>query len=223
MHMEMNDKRIDEVLEFIWSEREQGRRSIEALLQIDEIASAGAERDTLNEMQGYGLVTVDGDEVELTARGEELSRFAIRRHRLAERLFSEVLDLEASLIEKTACDFEHSLSPVVTESICTLLGHPPTCPHGHRIPRGDCCEKASKTIEPLVRSLNELNIGEEGRIIFVESKSHARLDKLGSMGIVPGSIIRLHQKSPAYVIEIGETTLALDPDIVKEIHVKKAG
>jgi DtxR family Mn-dependent transcriptional regulator len=42
------------------------------------------------------------------------------------------------------------------------------------------------------------------------------------MGIMPGSTIRLHQKKPSYVIEIGETTLALDPEIASEIYVKKA-
>jgi DtxR family Mn-dependent transcriptional regulator len=75
---------------------------------------------------------------------------------------------------------------------------------------------------PLVVPLTELEIGEKGRIIFIVPKSHARLDKLGSLGLVPGSTIRIHQKRPAYVIEIGETTLGLDPEIVKEIYVKKA-
>ena len=220
--MKETDNRIEEVLEFIWSEREEGRDSIERLLKIEEVAESGAGPETLKEMETKGLVTITGDSLKLTRSGEELSRNAIRRHRLAERLLTSVLEIDPEIAEKTACDFEQTLSPLVTDSICTLLAHPPTCPHGLEIPRGDCCEATHKTIEPLVKSLKELEVGENGRIIFVLSNSHARLDRLSAMGIVPGSVIRLHQKSPAFVIEIGETTLALDPDIVGEIFVKKA-
>lgn len=221
--MKETDRQVEEVLEFIWSERENGRDSIAKLLDIGEVKESGADRATLNEMEEIGLLSVTGDTLKLTAKGEDLSMNAIRRHRLAERLLTSVLEIDPDIAEKTACDFEHSLSPLVTDSICTLLAHPPTCPHGHKIPRGDCCRATSRTVEPLVKSLKELAVGESGRIIFVLSKSHARLDRLGTMGIVPGSVIRLHQKSPAYVIEIGETTLALDPEIVSEIFVKKAG
>jgi DtxR family Mn-dependent transcriptional regulator len=221
--MKVTDDKIEEVLEFIWSEREEGRDSIERLLKIEEVVESGAGPETLKEMETAGLVSLKGDSVKLTRSGEDLSRNAIRRHRLAERLLTSVLELDPEIAEKTACDFEHSLSPLVTDSICTLLAHPPTCPHGLQIPRGECCEATHKTIEPLVKSLKELEVGESGRIIFVLSKSHARLDRLSTMGIVPGSVVRLHQKSPAFVIEIGETTLALDPDIVGEIYVKKAG
>lgn len=217
------DSKVEELLEFIWAEREAGRSSISKLLSIEEVVEAGANAQTLSGMAQEGLVMLEADKVELTARGEELSREAIRSHRLAERLLTDVLDVDPGEAERTACDFEHSLSPAVAESICTLLAHPPTCPHGHEIPRGKCCEKMGATIKPLVMPLGSLDIGEAGRIIFILSGSHARLDRLGSMGIVPGSIIKLHQKRPAFVINIGETTLALDPEIVDEIFVKKAG
>jgi DtxR family Mn-dependent transcriptional regulator len=38
--------------------------------------------------------------------------------------------------------------------------------------------------------------------------------------VIPGSEIRLHQRSPSFVIEVGETTVALDPEIAREIYVK---
>src|SRR5713226_3001400 len=78
--------------------------------------------------------------VELTARGRQRAADIIRRHRLAERLFTDSLALESeSEIEQQACKFEHILSPEATEKICTFLGHPRTCPHGAPIPRGQCC------------------------------------------------------------------------------------
>ncbi len=215
------DKAVDELLEFIWTEREAGRSSIEKLLAIEEVREAGADFDALNGMQSSGLVRITGDTVSLSDHGESLARGAIRRHRLAERLLTEVLALDPSNMEKNACDFEHTLSPEVTESICTLLAHPPTCPHGHAIPQGECCTKSRDELTPLVGPLDKLDIGESGKIIFISSKAHSRLDKLSSLGIVPGSTLRVHQKSPAFVILMDETTLALELSIVQEIYVKR--
>src|SRR5450432_119154 len=85
--------------------------------------------------------------VELTARGRQRAADIIRRHRLAERLFTDSLALESeSEIEQQACKFEHILSPEATEKICTFLGHPRTCPHGAPIPPGRCC--GAQTGEP---------------------------------------------------------------------------
>ncbi len=215
------NKAVDELLEFIWTERESGRNSIEKLLAIEEVREAGATFETLKEMQASELVRIMGDTLKLSDGGEALAREAVRRHRLAERLLTEVLLLDPSSVEKNACDFEHTLSPEVTESICALLGHPPTCPHGHAIPQGKCCTKSSEELTPLVGPLDKLNIGESGKIIFIASKAHSRLDKLSSLGIVPGSILKVHQKSPAFVILMGETTLALERSIIEEIYVKR--
>src|ERR1700691_5322622 len=83
--------------------------------------------------------------VELTARGRERAGSIIRRHRLAERLFTDSLAIDSeSGIEQQACKFEHILSPEATDKICTFLGHPRTCPHGAPIPPGGCCGRSSE-------------------------------------------------------------------------------
>jgi putative ABC transport system ATP-binding protein len=89
-----------------------------------------------------GVSVGDGSMVvELTERGRQRAADIIRRHRLAERLFTDSLALESeSEIEQQACKFEHILSPEATNKICAFLGHPKTCPHGAPIPRGNCCE-----------------------------------------------------------------------------------
>jgi DtxR family Mn-dependent transcriptional regulator len=214
------DKAVDEVLEFIWSQRELGSSSVKELLMIDEVAEE-ADINTLQKMMSGGLVTITGDTITLSKEGERLAEGAIRRHRLAERLLTEVIALSEDDLEKNACSFEHTLSPEVTDSICTLLGHPPTCPHGLPIPRGACCKRSKDELKPIVQQLSVLDVGDRGRIIFIASNSHMRLDKLGTLGIVPGSTVKVHQKRPAFVIMLGETTLALDAEIIKEIYVKK--
>ena len=93
-----------------------------------------------------GVSTGDGSMiVELTARGRQRAADIIRRHRLAERLFTDSLALDSETeIEEQACKFEHILSPEVTDKICSFLGHPRTCPHGAAIPPGPCCGKAAE-------------------------------------------------------------------------------
>jgi hypothetical protein len=82
--------------------------------------------------------------VELTPRGRERAGSIIRRHRLAERLFTDSLAMDSETeIEQQACKFEHILSPEATDKICAFLGHPKTCPHGAPIPSGPCCGASS--------------------------------------------------------------------------------
>jgi len=212
------EERIDEFLELIWTLREKGVSDLNHLLETTQDVEA---RSILRKMINDDLFQIEGNRMILKERGEEKAREIIRRHRLTERLLYEIFEMSEEEVEEEACKLEHILSPGVTESVCTFLGHPPTCIHGKPIPRGDCCAKFKKEMKPLVISLEELGLGEEGRIVFISPKSHQRLDRLSTLGIVPGSILRMHQKNPSYVLQIGETTLALDRDIVKNIYVKR--
>ncbi len=75
-----------------------------------------------------------------TEKGRKRAEDVIRRHRLAERLFTQTFHVhDEKEVAEQACRFEHILSPEATDSICTFLGHPRTCPHGSPIPAGDCC------------------------------------------------------------------------------------
>lgn len=209
----------DEILELIWTLREEGKATRLHLLRITE--EEQPER-LLEELCALGLLEMSGNDVRLTPPGEARARVIIRRHRLAEVLLNNLFDLDNTQVENTACKFEHILTKTVTESVCTFLGHPPVCPHGRPIPRGECCDKIRTEIRPLVTRLSDAVLGEEVRIVFITPKSRKRLEKLSSLGIVPGSRIRLLQKNPSYVLEIGETTVAVDRDITDEIYVKRA-
>ena len=214
----VEEDRIEELLELIWTLREEGVSDLDQLLGTAQDIEA---RYILRLMIKDDLFQVEGNRMVLKELGEEKAREIIRRHRLTERLLSEIFEMSEQEVEEEACKLEHILSPGVTDSVCTFLGHPPTCIHGKPIPRGECCTKFKKEMKPLVIPLEEMGLGEEGRIVFIAPKSHQRLDRLSTLGIVPGSIVRMHQKNPSYVLQIGETSLALDRDIVKDIYVKK--
>ena len=70
-----------------------------------------------------GVSTGDGSAiVEFTPRGRQRAADIIRRHRLAERLFTDSLAMDSETeIEQQACKFEHILSPEATDKICSFL------------------------------------------------------------------------------------------------------
>jgi DtxR family Mn-dependent transcriptional regulator len=214
-------RRLEEILEHVWTEREEGRDAASGILAAAASEHApDARGDDLGELAAAGLVALEKDRVRLTPEGEVRARDVVRRHRLTERLFRDLLDLGEPTMEAQACEFEHILSREATDSVCTLLGHPPTCPHGKPVPPGECCGAFQRTVRPLVTGLPSFALGAVGRIVFITPKFHDRMDRLAALGVIPGSTIRLHQRSPSYVIDVGETTIALDPEIAGEIFVK---
>jgi len=214
----MIESRHEEILELIWTmEEESGKVKKDALIVKEGTSMAVSNLDTLVQ-EGY--ITFTDNTVSLTKKGQKDARLIIRRHRLAERLLYDVLEVKEDAMDSSACDFEHFLSEEVTTSICTLLGHPVTCPHGKPIPSGDCCEKTNKEIKPVVMPLTELRSGDNARISYIVTKYHGRLDRLSSMGLLPGTQIHLHQKQPTYVIQMGQTQIALDYTVARDIYVR---
>ena len=206
----------DELFEIIWTLREEGRLTFDQIVQSCTLSDCAS---ILNDLAKNGWIEVRGQAIELLARGEKRARELVRRHRLSLRMFYDLFALDGA--EAEACKFEHILSPEVTDSVCTLLGHPPHSPDGKPIPRGDCCAMFRQEMKPLVAPLADLVPGDQARIVFITPGSHSRLDRLAAMGVVPGTVVKLHQKRPSHVIQLGETMIAVDRDITREIFVRK--
>ena len=192
---------VDEALERLWYAKEDGRR--------EEVPS---------ELIDQKLATEDG----LTSDGEERARGIVRRHRLAEVMFRNVLDTDMHDAQKSACEFEHILAERVVDRVCTFLGHPPACPHGKPIPQGSCCRVYSRKVEPLITRLVDMPIGTTATVVFIAPKSVQRLNRLAAFGVVPGTEVRLVERRPSLVLSCGQTSLALEDEIGAEIYVRPA-
>ena len=219
-HTQPHSHSLEEALEGLWSARERGK---EQLAAIQEVTKVTLGPDLLAELTALGLVQAEADRLHLTPAGEDAARQVIRRHRLAERLLHDILHMSVEATEESACEFEHMLADQVTESICTLLGHPKKCPHGHAIPPGECCRRAVAEARPVVAPLSKMKSGTEGTVAYIASLHHHRLDKLAAFGLLPGVHIRLHQRQPSFVIQLGETTIAIDEETAADIYVRQGG
>jgi DtxR family Mn-dependent transcriptional regulator len=208
---------ITEVLEAVWTLQEQEEATIEKVVLNANTKVSDALIDTL---KSEGLMIVeDNGRVRLLPKGQKMAEQIIRRHRLAERLICDVLGSHVEDSEAAACEYEHLLAEGITNSICTLLGHPRYCPHNKPIPEGECCRQAREEIRSLVVSCDQLQIGETARVAYFSTREHSRLLKLSALGISPGTSIKLIQKWPAFVVQCEETEVALEPDVAKNIHV----
>jgi putative ABC transport system ATP-binding protein len=128
---------FDQLLKTVWKARSEGRE-----VRSETLPEFAFNRATFNLLAERGWLRMAGGIVELTPRGEERAAYAVRRHRLAERLFYETFGINEDLLHENALKIDPVLSPEVTQKICIFLHHPRTCPHGDPIPRGDCCVKA---------------------------------------------------------------------------------
>jgi len=211
-------ERIDEALELLWVLDEEGHNELNRFsLSSDDPDTALIVEALITE----GFAIISDNKILFTEKGRKTAKGLVRRQRLAERLFSDVFEMSDNSVVDDACKMEHILSEELTESVCTFLGHPPTCPHGKLIPRGECCKKLKIEVTPVVTRLPEFEVGLEGKITFIVPSDPSRISKLNSLGISAGSVIKLIQKKPSCVLQIDETTVAIDPEIAKEIYIKK--
>jgi len=130
---------LDEVLEYLWMKLEGDEAA-------HEVCGRGYRMATpplLERMRALGILA-PGSELALTESGHQRAESLIRRQRLAETLFTQTFQMQEHQVEEEACVFDHILSPAMTDSICTFLGHPRSCPHGKPIPRGACCMSAGQ-------------------------------------------------------------------------------
>jgi DtxR family Mn-dependent transcriptional regulator len=93
---------------------------------------------TVGRMERDGLVVVSGDRhLELTGEGRRRAVHVMRKHRLAERLLSDVIGLDWEYVHEEACRWEHVMSEQVERKILDILGNPTESPYGTPIPKID--------------------------------------------------------------------------------------
>ncbi len=209
----------EEVLAGLWvsktEQEEPSRRGCELAITDREAA--------LVQLRDFSLIHEHDGTISLTPSGEIEAASIIRRERLAERLLTDVLAVGDEQATEAACRFEHLLRKGIDDQVCTLLGHPKACPHGSPIPPGDCCRDRSRSAGTVISSLAELAAGQAGVIAYLHGTRREMIQRMLAMGVAPGARITLLQTAPSYVLQVGQTQLAVDRETAEDIYVRIAG
>lgn len=219
----MIEQNIDEILEAIWEVEEREAATV-AAVKKQLAGNPEFDDEALKGLVEKGFVAAPqsvGGEIKFTDAGRAKAGSIIRRRRLAEILVQDVLTDKQRSMAEVGCEFEHMSIPEVEESICILLGHPRESPDGKPIPPGRCCKNRDFMPQKSAINIMELKPGESGKVAFIRPKNHARMHRLMSFGLNPGTTIQVHQKKPALVIQYENTELAIDADVADDIFVWK--
>jgi len=120
------------------------------------------------------------------------------------------------LIKCPACGYEQPQEPRWLQKLVAWVRRRP--PEPHMVPREG---ETTGGTEPLQRlPLTALRAGSTARIVHIVQDSEGHWRKLTALGVVPGAVVRLVQKFPSYVLQIGYSPLALDHQLTAQIEVE---
>lgn len=129
---------VEEYLEAILNMASEHKSVLGARLAERLQVSPPTVTTTLQRMRRDGLINTRGKEgISLTEKGMKLAMGIVRRHRLAERLLTDILKVPWHEAHPEACLLEHAISEKVMDRLYEVLGRPTTCPHGNPIPVDD--------------------------------------------------------------------------------------
>lgn len=132
---------------------------------------------TVARMERDGLMVVEADRsLSLTERGRELATSVMRKHRLAERLLTDVLNLELSQVHAEACRWEHVMSEDVERQLIKVLDDPTRSPFGNPIPALDELGYEEPAEDDLGVRVSELDLSEPVRVEVVQINEILQLD-----------------------------------------------
>jgi DtxR family Mn-dependent transcriptional regulator len=184
---------------------------------------------TVARMERDGLVTVEGDRhLQLTDEGHQLATRVMRKHRLAERLLTDVIGLDWELVHAEACRWEHVMSETVERRLIELLDHPTESPYGNPIPGLDeLGEKGRREefrdgVEPLSSAAGP---GESlvhiRRISEEMQKDEVLMSALRRVGALPDKTVTVAATSEGILIGSGGETAEIVTEAAEHIFVRR--
>jgi DtxR family Mn-dependent transcriptional regulator len=173
----------------------------------------------IRRLKSEGWVDSEGRSITLTEKGQARAISVVRKHRLAERLLTDIIGLPWHKTHVEACRWEHVISDEVEERIVALLGNPATCPHGNPIPGAGGPDRD-------LAALAGLEPGDQLRLERVTEQVEVDLEALiylDSHGFVPGTDATVSAKAPdgTLTLALKEGTIALGPALASQLFVAR--
>ena len=214
------DEMLEDCLQALHRLESEGRPADIAAVAAFARISPEATGQVLAELEARGLVANGQPEgIALTPEGERLAAGVLRRHRLSERLFADLLGMPWDRVHDEAMRLEHALSPEAETRLARLLNHPGTCPHGGPIPTTDA------PVPPnAAQRLDRVPAGRRAWIQQIVQEEASLLRYLASLGLLPGAEIHVEEVAPLggpLLIRLGGARYALGRDVAAKILVQE--
>ena len=180
----------------------------------------GSVTNTLEVLEEKGLVAREPYKgVKLTEQGKSLALSVFRRHRLAERLLTDVLHFDWTDSHEEACKLEHAISENLARSIEKSLGNPKTCPHGNPIP-----DEKGYVPPSTSEALSDLESGQRAVVSQIPDENTELLRYLAKLGMHPGVKVAVEEKAPfkgPMLVKVGSNSYPLSLDVASGIYVNR--
>ncbi len=187
---------------------------------------------TVARMERDGLVVVSGDRhLEFTRLGHDKAMRVMRKHRLAERLLTDVIRLDWEQVHNEACRWEHVMSEAVEKRLLSLLSHHETDPYGNPIPGlGEFGDEYSGRPAgggaPLAEVADELATGAELHVVVCRIAEFLQVDEdllacFSEAQVLPGREIQVWVEADGLVVSGAgrAAAVALSEEVARHVFV----
>lgn len=190
-------------LRTVWELEEERITPIRARLVERLNLSAPAVSETVARLDDEGLITVGPDRtLALTDKGREVAISVMRKHRLAERLLTEVIGMDWAHVHNEACRWEHVISDAAEARIAAVLGDPPTSPYGNPIPGANPPPEPMELITMADAARQQDHVTVQRISEQLQSDTEA-LTFLHDNELYPGAVLSLREESGDVVVDDG--------------------
>lgn len=138
--------------------------------------------------------------IHLTAEGLRVAGDLVRRHRLVERLLTDMLHMPWEKVDEEAEKLEHAISSELEKRLLELFGKNGTCPHGSPFSAALPVRRSSQCF-PLTDAPANVPL-RVVRIAEVHEKEKDFLNSLAALRLVPGSQFILLSKTFDGILEL---------------------
>lgn len=183
---------------------------------------------TIARMERDGLVVVEGDRtLRLTDEGLMRATRVMRKHRLAERLLTDVIGLPLTEVHDEACRWEHVMSDRVERRLVEMLDHPRTSPYGNAIPGlGELFDVEKAGTDVPIEGLSMADFvgsgGTKCRLLRIGEAPQALegfLEDAAAIRLLPGTLVRLSEVPDGVMIGTDGGEMVIDGDVARHLFV----
>jgi DtxR family Mn-dependent transcriptional regulator len=211
---------LEEYLEAIWKLQEKGGPVKTGKLAQELQVTAGAVTNTVTHLEKHKLIVRSPYRgITLTNKGRAIALQVIRKHRLAERLLTEVLRMDWSRVHDAACELEHAITDEMIKPLERTLKKPTTCPHGNPIP-----DESGRLREEESEPLSHFKPKDKTVLVKITEEKSDMLRYLASLGLMPGAIVEVQEKAPfegPIIVKVMGATYALGKNVASVVEARR--